>query len=334
MDPHVNLTRIPARRRAHRRHALALAVLAGGCLMPAVQAAELGRTDIGGPGAMISSCSGMNFSGSAYNIGDKGWWLAGQVDCHAEQTTLPGVTMAQGSAYAVAGQVNASSHGVAQMGKMGLYATFFADNSYGFAQAESTAGWVDLITLIPVNPADLGSTAVLTFGLHVEGIVQGLPMGNSGVGIGVRPYVDDAPLPVQPEFSVNGQGQFGFPFDAVVDTIALFSVEVTLGTEFELGVFSRAVAGIAGAGGVPGTIFSSATADFANTITWAGISSLTVNGVPVGYQANSASGIDWTRPFGTPSDSTVPESGSLMLTAAGLAVLAFRRRRGARSLAC
>lgn len=291
-----------------------------------LHAAELGRLDLAAPGAMISSCSGMNMSGSDYFTGDKGVWLPGQVNCNAQLTASPSATVAQSSAYQVPSLVDAASHGYARMGQAGLYATFFADNSHGFAQAEATGGWADRMTLVPVDPNAIGSTATLVFGVHVEGLLTGLPMGNSGVGISVRPYLDGASLLVQPEFKVGGQGQFNFPYDQLVDAMALFSAEVTLGEEFELGVFVRAVAGIAGAGGVPGTIFSGATADFANTMSWGGISSVTVGGVAVPYQLNSASGIDWTQAFGAPLGTPLPEPGTLGLLMAAAAGLAIARR--------
>lgn len=40
-----------------------------------LSAAELGRLDVPAPGAMISVCGGLNWSGSAYAVGDKGVWL-------------------------------------------------------------------------------------------------------------------------------------------------------------------------------------------------------------------------------------------------------------------
>ncbi len=315
-----------------RLHRVCIAVLglAGGAA--GVSASELGRLDLAAPGAMVSVCGGLNWSGSGYAVGDKGVWLPGLFTCNAAQTALPATSVAQSAAYVVSTPepVNALASGQAVMGQMKLYAYSRATPAAGFAQAEATAGWADTFTLNPLNAADIGKTASFTFAMHVEGTLAGqgaTDSFNSGAGFGITPYIDNATLvPIGPgsAFSVSGQGQFGFPYNQTVNQTVLFTGNVTLGTAFQLGVFARAIAGNSSSGGVYS--FNEATVDFLNTVSWAGIAGLTLNGNAVAYTLASASGIDWTQPYAA----AVPEPQAWLLWAAGLLPLgagALRRRR-------
>jgi hypothetical protein len=317
----------------HHHLFVALVAVAGGA--SDLRAAELGRLDVPAPGAMVSVCGGLNYSGSAYAVGDRGVWLPGQVSCNADITTVPGGSVSQAAAYNVSlpEPVNASASGTATLGQIGLFAHSRATPAAGFAQAEATGGWVDMLTLTPLNAADIGQTAQLSFLIRVEGTLAGQADGtfsfNSGAGLGIKPYVNDAGLPPGPgaEFFVGGQGQYNFPYNQTVNQLVSFTANITLGTAFELGVFARAIAGNASSGSV--YTFNEATVDFSNTLSWAGISSVTVAGNAVGYTLSSASGVDWTQPYAAP----VPEPQAWMLWAAGLlAAAALRthaRRRGA-----
>lgn len=290
-------------------------------------ASELGHLDLPAPGAMVSVCGGLNYSGSAYAIGDKGVWLPGQASCQAALSS--GGSVSQSAAYLVASPepVDASASGTATLGQMHLYAHSRATPAAGFAQAEATGGWTDILTLMPANPADIGKTASLSFALQVEGTLAGQQGSdfsfNSIASLGLKPYVDDAGLPAGPgaEFVVGGQGQYGFPYNRTVDQLVGFSANVTLGTAFELGIFARALAGNASAGYVYEA--NDATVDFLNTLSWAGISSLTIDGTPIAYTLSSASGIDWTQPYAAP----VPEPQAWALWVAGLLTAAMLRRR-------
>lgn len=305
--------------------------LAGG--VSNLSAAELGRLDVPAPGAMISVCGGLNWSGSAYAVGDKGVWLPGQASCDAAITTAPGGSVTQSAAYVVASPepVNASASGMSTLGQMGLFAHSRATPAAGFAQAEATGGWVDMLTLTPLNASDIGKTAQMSFLIHAEGTLTGQAPGgafsfNSGAGLGIKPYVNDASLPAGPgaEFFVGGQGQFNFPYNQTVNQFVSFTANITLGTAFELGVFARAIAGNASAGSV--YTFNDATVDFSNTLSWAGISALTLAGNAVPYTLSSASGIDWTQPYAAP----VPEPQVWALWAVGLLAVAALRTRARR----
>jgi hypothetical protein len=178
--------------------------------------------------------------------------------------------------------VDASASGQAVMRELKLSAHCRATPAAGFAQAESTGGWMDVLTVTPLNAADTGKTASFSFGMHVEGTLAGQTAEdynfNSFAGLGVKPYIDGASLPPGPqsEFAVGGQGQFLFPYNQAVDQLVVFSGNITLGTPFALGILARASAGNASSGTV--YVYNDASADFSQTITWAGISGVTLDG--------------------------------------------------------
>jgi hypothetical protein len=107
----------------------------------------------------------------------------------------------------------------------------------------------------------------------------------------------------------------------VVDTDVNLIMSFTFGLEFEFGLFAEALAGTASQGNLFG--INAATSDFANTITWQGIPSVTNNGAPVDYLLQSTSGVDWRLPYGQ----AVPEPETYALLLAGLGLLGFAARR-------
>jgi PEP-CTERM motif len=280
-------------------------------------AVELSQQDLGSTGALVSSCAGL--ATGAFPIeGGLFDWQPGKFNCNAASITTPGPVLTASGAYTQATpSVQADSHGSATYGSVGMYAHFRANASAGFAAAESTAGWTDTWTLMPANPAQIGQSAVVSFSIHLDGVLDGLPTGNSYTRIGSQVWLNNLPVGGQ-NFRRQGQGQGGFPFHLEIDQDVNFSVTVTLGTPFELGVFSRASAGTAGSGP---NWFSEATSDFASTLTWQGISGVTVAGNAIGYSLSSQSGVDWTVAY-----APVPEPSVALLLGGGLLALALRRR--------
>ena len=184
----------------------------------------------------------------------------------------------------------------------------------------------------PANPAFIGLTAMLSFEMQVSGTLSGqgaVNSFNSGAQISIRPYLNGlafAPGP-QSSFTVGGQGQFGSPYNQSLNQVVTFATPITLGTPFALGVFERVIAGNASQTFGAPFAFSEATVDFSHTITWAGIAALTLNGSLVSYTLQSASGIDWTKPYAV----AVPEPSTWALWAGGLLALAARRNRQRRA---
>ncbi len=141
------------------------------------------------------------------------------------------------------------------------------------------------------------------------------PAFNSGAGMGLKPYLDDAGNSTPSQFTRSGQGQFGFPYHEVVASIAPFSVSIVLGTPFELGVFANALAGPSSQGGV--FVVNTSSADV-SAIRWLGIDGVTVAALPVDYEVTSLSGTDWTQP--------APEPAATALAAMAVAALAAGRK--------
>ncbi|MFO1228583.1 PEP-CTERM sorting domain-containing protein [Roseateles sp.] len=293
-----------------------LSVLALAIAGLSTSAAELGQQDLGSTGALVSSCAGIA-TGAFPTEGNRFDWQVGKSNCSAFSTTTPGQLLSASNSYTQASpSIQADTHGSAQYGSVGMYAHFRANASAGFAASETTAGWTDTLTLMPVNPAQIGQNAVLSFSLHLDGVLDGLPTGNSYTRIGTQVWLNNAAT--ASNFRAQGQGQGGFPFHQVINQDLNFNVTVKLGTPFELGIFSRASVGTAGAGP---NWFSEATSDFASTLTWQGISGVKLGGNAIGYTLSSQSGIDWTQAY-----APVPEPASWGLLAVGLWVLARRGR--------
>ena len=305
----------PLRARPVVRRGLALLPLALACL-PGF-AVERSQADLGSTGVMVSSCGGLA-SGSFPIEGGLFDWQPGQSNCTSSQTTTPGQVLSASDSFVQASpSVQADAHGTAQYGSVGTYAHFVANASAGFAAGETTAGWTDTLVIMPGNPAQMGQNAVMNFSLHLDGVLDGQPMGNSYTRIGTQVWMNNSPVYDQ-SYRAQGQGQGGFPFHLVVDQTLNFSVNVVLGTPFELGIFTRSSAGTAGAGP---DWFSEATSDFASTLTWQGIGGVSVTGIPIDYSLSSESGIDWQLPF-----APVPEPATWLLMSAGVLGVALRRR--------
>lgn len=271
--------------------------------------------DVGPSGTLLSVCAGFQ-NGGGTNPGGALGMLPGEHLCNASVSPLSAQLLQHSASYADAAKDSLSAaQGYAQMGQVGMASSFRSNSQYGFTLAAATAGWNDAMVFTPQNPALNGQQALLSFDIHVSGVLDAKPTGNSGTQLAIAAYRDNGQNGFSP-WSVGGQGQGGFPYQQAVNTTVTLQLPVTLGQPFSFGLYARAVAGSASRG--PNWISESSN-DFLSTITWQGISSLTFGGQPVAYSLSSQSGIDWTQPF-----APVPEVPTPWLLLAGLALLARR----------
>ncbi|MEO8442126.1 MAG: FxDxF family PEP-CTERM protein [Betaproteobacteria bacterium] len=289
-------------------------------------AAQLSRSDIAAPGYFVSAVGGLA-NGNGFNVGDVIPILPGEsVSNSAQGSSLFGVINQSATYSNVSQHVQTQSNGSAGFGVINLFADFSGPNSAQFPVSVVTGGWVD--SLLFNLQGHTGESGLMSFGMHVEGTLESLAGFNSLAGFGLRPYVDDQFLSTVPSALIfQGQGQIGFPYNETVDTIVTFNIPFTFGTAFELGIFANAIARTASQGAVEA--INTATVDFSNTITWNGISAVTLNGQAVDYDLTSASGVDWR----TATVTAVPEPETYVMLLAGLGLLGFVARRRQRDAA-
>lgn len=304
-------------------HLAALLVLTFGGAAASVQAQQIGRTQVAAPSAMVSTCSGLASGSNVIEAGGLINFLEGRANCASAQTAVPGGSVATSTTYTEPLVHHADAAAQATLGQIKLSSGFRANSNLpGYTGGFANGGWVETLTLQPAQAAQLGQTAIFSFQLHITGNLDALPQGNSSTSLMLTAYRNDVSVNQiggSGHLVIGGQGQGGFPYSQTVDQIESFSVPVTLGTAFELGIFGLARSGAASRGP---DWWSEASNDFAHTITWAGVSSVTVGGQAVAYSLSSASGVDWSGAYTAP----VPEPAAAWLLALGACALLWHRR--------
>ncbi len=267
------------------------------------------------PGGFVQAGSGpstpgaWNWPGSDYT----GQWSGAGADF--EEGSYSGNTSATADASSGDGSYSNSGNVTAGLGWLNAFAANNAPNSSNFAAGASNGGWSELFTVS--HPSHTGQQGYLVFTLDVNGTLFASGFAGSA-SFSLTGYVDGGQLMINPYFDAGGSDllstdrQFGHwavatygnpPTESktVSDTVT-FAVPFTFGTQFKLGIYAHALAGMRSSSSVLGN--STAESDFSGEgLRWGGISAVLLqNGTPVnGAVIVSGSGLDWGGPVTPPS---------------------------------
>lgn len=181
-----------------------------------------------------------------------------------------------------------------------------------FPAAQVNGGWKDTFTVN--HPSLNGQAGYMTFEVRAQGTESA--SGESGSAtLLLAAYKDNAILTTNPYFSPGnsdivstsaqygrwGSAAFGVPVSRVVDGVVTFSVPITFGQNFSLGVYALASAGLRSSGGFGSTC--TGNADFSTQgVTWNGITTIrdSTGTIINGATIVSGSGVDWIPPYALP----------------------------------
>lgn len=250
------------------------------------------------------------------------------------QDSDTGASLVQ-SGFSQTGEWTASADAAAELGFLrGQNFARFPEFTAGDAFSEAMAQWGDLFTIDVAGHT--GEEARFTAEAWVHGFVD--ITGGTDARVTTTARIGSGPTMSGPSVHVTPAGEFrsGTQADAVADGYFSFNepflIEgfITLGTPFQfvmsmLTEIGRFTAGMPGSGDI----------QMGNTITWNGITSVTVGGMPVPagqYTFTSGSGLDYRQSFmNTTPPAPVPEPGTMLLVLGGMAGAGIRRRFAAKS---
>ncbi|MCW5610306.1 MAG: hypothetical protein KIS83_06440 [Rubrivivax sp.] len=296
--------------------ALACGLLAGAAL------ASPSVVTLDAPGGFVTACGGISGTTGAAGPGDdlQAFYL---VDSSCQwQGFTSGVASA--SAAFDNGVAANDAGGQVGWGFMQLAASNVSTNDAGFPYGTAQAGWEDRWTVDA--PGYTGQPGTMTVSLQVSG--QWVLSGFAGAArVSLQPYIDSAPFSLGGSLGTQHHAWGSSFFPTGVDEVVQLVLPFTFGEAFDIGIFVILRAGLRSQSAVPG--LSTAHADFMNTITWQGIDGVRAGDLLLDdYTLAAASGVDWSGPI-----AVIPEPPPWLTLAAGLALLALRRRaarRGAR----
>ena len=289
-----------------------------GVLLSGVVIAGPSKDTISVPSGFVSTCGGMS-DGNGTLPGDNiATHFSGAAVC-SSQNFIAGGSGSSDAPYSSSAGPTGDAKGSASFGVIKLSATQQGTSDGHFYDAIATGGWSDRLTI--VDAAHTGQSAIATFVLNVDGTLNSA--GVAGFGkFELFPFVNGALSGPGDTFAHTFQVQSNAsPSNLTVHMTLLSTFSFTFGTPFKYDVYGLADAGKAE--GNAEAMSSSATANFANTVTWGGVQQVVIGNTPiVGFSITSASGVDWSKP------SPVPLPAALWLFGSSLGgILGLVRRR-------
>ena len=274
------------------------------------------------PGGFISTLSGLGTGGNPDPGFDPASAFHAGADVDEESFVAGGPAGAASSWPAAPGPAptsEAAGTGSARLGRVSFAGR--AQQTYDFATPEAVinvghGGWVDTITIS--HPTLNGTQAIWLFDVDVA-VAFDVEGWNGAGTLEVEAYVDRLRLPVDTPGFHDGDANRPVATDvqhaewrlrsdrttsqqlrdSVVDTVT-FAAEITLGTPFDLGIFTLGAAGASTNQGRPdlGSI-----GEFDGGVTWGGSVGLnTIGGAAIGgHQIASLSGVDWVQAVPLPA---------------------------------
>ena len=264
-------------------------------------------------GLFTVSCSGSGDGGLPHNglVDNRDFFKAGS-NCTADPLT------SSSSSNFASGNVTASSSAAAGFGMLQGQATMStnAQSAVLFPAGFSDLGWIDTLTIVdPLNNGQLATVsivldaggALVADGPNVVALLQ-LIVSSEVAGLNLH----------QPFYQIQSTGPSPQP---ILDTLVL-DLPFIVGTPGQMLVRAQARAMTSSQTSFGNNV---SEVEFLNTISWGGISDITVGGISIFPDAMvlSASGVDWTAPF----SAAVPLPPGWTLSLTGLVVLMVARRR-------
>lgn len=307
-----------------KRYALAVLGLLVGGLSGVHALAGPTQSNVGAPGGYVTACASFNPEDrGSFQVGadlERAFTVSGSL-CRSDTFSSTGGGATADVTFNLSTSSGAAS-GSAAFGAIRLQATELAK---GASAAGVGGGWTERMSV--TRAGQDGESAVWLFRLHVSGsgFVEQFGGGVSAAVGGFRNGEllsrtvsgwngGTASTGLGQSFSWGSGSTRNAPATLAIDETLTFAVPVTLGRDFNWGIYATALArGPFNA--CCGTYAQSV--DFGNTFRYAGSAGLVVDGVL--YQDEtfvSASGIDWRNA------APVPEPGAWVLLLSGLCAVA------------
>lgn len=265
------------------------------------------------PGGFIQACAGPSTGGASPWPGDDYTALFGAAGSDVQESAFVGSGPASDSAAYSSATIANSASGTVGLGYVKFVASNDAPNNSFFPAGIANGGWSE--TFVVTSPGLDGEDGFMQFTLNASGTLFASGFTGSS-SFTVTGYKDTTQLMVNPLFDpgdsnlLSTDRQYGNwavatfgnpPTDSktVNDTVT-FAVPIVFGTEFKLGIYATARAGMRSSGGVPGN--STAETNFSTGLAWGGVVAVYHGMTPIDeYAITSGSGTNWGPPVVPPA---------------------------------